>query len=139
MAKVLAVVAAVVGGAFAALAAVYFGLIPGLTTVAATSTTGGADGATSTGHVAPQLSPFFEELLAHLMDKDPARRPADAAEVAGILESGEESAWWRARSAAIRARAAGAPGPVCAQPNAINVLTTGARTKRIFFMSTLLQ
>jgi serine/threonine protein kinase/tetratricopeptide (TPR) repeat protein len=54
------------------------------------------------GEVNPQLSPFFEELLAQLLAKDRAERPADAQTVLGILEEGEESAWWKARSAAMR-------------------------------------
>src|SRR5439155_25930145 len=49
-----------------------------------------------------QLSPFFEELLAQLLEKDRDRRPAGAAEVALILDEGEESSWWRERSHAIR-------------------------------------
>jgi len=50
----------------------------------------------------PQLSPLFEELLAQLLEKDRDRRPANAADVARILDEGEESAWWRERSHAIR-------------------------------------
>ncbi len=51
----------------------------------------------------PQLSPFFEALLAQLLEKDRERRPASAQDVARILEQGEESMWWRERSRAIRA------------------------------------
>ncbi len=51
----------------------------------------------------PQISPFFEELIAQLLEKDREKRPASAADVARILDQGEESAWWRARSQAIRA------------------------------------
>jgi serine/threonine protein kinase/tetratricopeptide (TPR) repeat protein len=54
------------------------------------------------GEVNPQISPLFEELLAQLLAKDRAERPADADEVVRILEDGEESAWWKARSAAMR-------------------------------------
>jgi serine/threonine protein kinase/tetratricopeptide (TPR) repeat protein len=50
----------------------------------------------------PQLSPLFEELLAHLLDKDREKRPASAGDVARILADGEESAWWRERASAIR-------------------------------------
>ncbi len=51
----------------------------------------------------PQLSPFFEELLAQLLQKDRERRFAGAAHVAQILEDGEKSAWWRERSKELRA------------------------------------
>jgi tetratricopeptide (TPR) repeat protein len=54
------------------------------------------------GEVNPQLSPLLEELLAQLLAKDPAARPASAAEVAEVLDLGEESRWWRERAAAIR-------------------------------------
>jgi serine/threonine protein kinase/tetratricopeptide (TPR) repeat protein len=54
------------------------------------------------GRVDPQLSPFLEELVAQLLEKEPERRPASAADVARILEEGEVSAWWHERSAAIR-------------------------------------
>jgi serine/threonine protein kinase/tetratricopeptide (TPR) repeat protein len=54
------------------------------------------------GEVNPQLSPFFEDLLARLVEKDRDRRIASAEELARILDEGEDSAWWRARSAAIR-------------------------------------
>jgi tetratricopeptide (TPR) repeat protein len=50
----------------------------------------------------PQLSPFLEDLLAQLLEKDRAKRPASAEDVARILEEGEESAWWRERAVAIR-------------------------------------
>src|SRR5207244_4417547 len=50
----------------------------------------------------PQLSPFFEELLAQLLQKDPAKRFATAAEVARILDEGERSAWWKDRAKAVR-------------------------------------
>jgi predicted ATPase len=51
----------------------------------------------------PQLSPFFEELIACLLEKDPARRFSSAVELALALEEGEDSAWWRGREAAVRA------------------------------------
>jgi serine/threonine protein kinase/tetratricopeptide (TPR) repeat protein len=54
------------------------------------------------GEIAPQVSPFLEELVARLLEKDPDRRPASAAEVATILDRGEESAWWKARAVALR-------------------------------------
>jgi serine/threonine protein kinase/predicted ATPase len=50
----------------------------------------------------PQISPFLEELVANLLEKDPDRRPSSAAEVATILDQGEESAWWKSRALALR-------------------------------------
>lgn len=61
------------------------------------------------GDVTPQLSPFFEEFVAHLMRKDRDARPSSADEVVRILGDGEASDWWRARSAVLRARELGAP------------------------------
>ncbi len=55
------------------------------------------------GEVNPQLSPFFEDLLARLVEKDREKRIASAAELVRILEEGEDSAWWRERSQSIRA------------------------------------
>jgi tetratricopeptide (TPR) repeat protein len=52
----------------------------------------------------PQLSPFFEELVLQLLEKDPAKRVASAAEVARILDDGEKSSWWRERARAIRTK-----------------------------------
>jgi serine/threonine protein kinase/tetratricopeptide (TPR) repeat protein len=50
----------------------------------------------------PQLSPFFEELVLQLLEKDPARRIASAAELAQILDDGEKSTWWREKAKSIR-------------------------------------
>jgi serine/threonine protein kinase len=50
----------------------------------------------------PQLSPFLEEVVRTLLEKDRQRRFASADSVARVLESGEESEWWRERAAAIR-------------------------------------
>ncbi len=50
----------------------------------------------------PQLSPFFEEVVHNLLAKEPAARFAEARALLGVLEEGERSAWWRARSHAIR-------------------------------------
>src|SRR5262245_20434542 len=50
----------------------------------------------------PQLSPLFEELLTHLLEKDRDRRLSSASLVADVLEQGEESSWWRDRARAIR-------------------------------------
>jgi serine/threonine protein kinase/tetratricopeptide (TPR) repeat protein len=54
------------------------------------------------GDVNPQLSALFEELVAQLLEKDRDLRPPDAAHVARVLEEGEESAWWKERSQALR-------------------------------------
>jgi tetratricopeptide (TPR) repeat protein len=54
------------------------------------------------GELNPQLSPFFEDLLARLVEKDREKRIASAEDLLRILDEGEESAWWRGRSAAIR-------------------------------------
>lgn len=42
----------------------------------------------------PQLSPFFDRLLADLLRREPAGRPT-ARVVAERLDAGEASAWWR--------------------------------------------
>ncbi len=54
------------------------------------------------GEVEPQLSPFFEEVVHCLLAKDRDARFASADELLGVLEAGEESAWWHARAVAIR-------------------------------------
>jgi serine/threonine protein kinase/tetratricopeptide (TPR) repeat protein len=54
------------------------------------------------GELAPQLSPFLEELVAQLLEKDREKRPAAAAAVAAILDDGEASSWWKERASAIR-------------------------------------
>ncbi|MDJ0976867.1 MAG: protein kinase [Planctomycetota bacterium] len=54
------------------------------------------------GEVNPQLSPFFEELLKTLLAKEPAERISTAEALAGILDAGEDSAWWKERAKALR-------------------------------------
>jgi tetratricopeptide (TPR) repeat protein len=44
----------------------------------------------------PQLSPFFDALLAEMLARDPAQRPT-AAQVAARFEEGEVCDWWRAQ------------------------------------------
>ena len=44
--------------------------------------------------VVPDAPPFLDELTWTLVQKDPAARLQTAAEVADVLEHGEESAWW---------------------------------------------
>jgi tetratricopeptide (TPR) repeat protein len=45
----------------------------------------------------PELSPFFVELIAKLVEVDPDDRFASAEVTRGILESGERSQWWHTR------------------------------------------
>jgi len=63
--------------------------------------------------LAPQLSPFFDRLVADGLAREASRRPS-AAEVARRLVEGEAGAWWRATvdlaSAAGRGAAAEAEG-----------------------------
>lgn len=54
------------------------------------------------GDVVPALSPFFEELVATLLAKDPRERLASAAELRTTLELGEASEFWGRRAAAAR-------------------------------------
>lgn len=54
------------------------------------------------GSLVPQVTPFFEELVATLLEKDPERRFTDAAALAAVLRDGEASAWWRERESALR-------------------------------------
>ena len=54
------------------------------------------------GDVHPQTSPFFEEVVHCLLAKKREQRFADAATLASVLAEGEESAWWKERSRALR-------------------------------------
>src|SRR5690606_25561322 len=54
------------------------------------------------GTLVPQVTPFFEELVATLLEKDPERRFPDAATLARVLREGEASTWWRERQSALR-------------------------------------
>jgi serine/threonine-protein kinase len=56
------------------------------------------------GEFDPQITPFFEEVVATLLEKDRDRRFPDATALVEALEGGEASAWWQARSEEIRAR-----------------------------------
>ena len=55
------------------------------------------------GDINPQLSPFFEELVHTLLQKDRDDRFASAEVLAAILEEGEDSEWWHERAKAMRA------------------------------------
>ncbi|MHC4953456.1 MAG: serine/threonine-protein kinase [Planctomycetota bacterium] len=48
--------------------------------------------------VNPEISPFFSEVLSVLLSKDPRERFGSGAALRGVLEEGEEGAWWRSRS-----------------------------------------
>jgi tetratricopeptide (TPR) repeat protein len=52
----------------------------------------------------PRVSPFLEELVLGLIEKDPENRFASAGALLEALQEGEKSQWWRARSRAIRAK-----------------------------------
>jgi tetratricopeptide (TPR) repeat protein/tRNA A-37 threonylcarbamoyl transferase component Bud32 len=49
------------------------------------------------GTVNSTLTPFLDEIVANLLQKDPALRFESADSLAAALEDGEESDWWRAR------------------------------------------
>jgi len=51
----------------------------------------------------PQLSPFFEEVVHCLLEKDREKRFASARELASVLAEGENSAWWHGRASLLRA------------------------------------
>ncbi|MHC4862197.1 MAG: serine/threonine protein kinase, partial [Planctomycetota bacterium] len=55
------------------------------------------------GALNPQLSPFFEEAVHCLLEKEREARFPSAAELLQILEEGEDSRWWRERATSIRA------------------------------------
>lgn len=46
-------------------------------------------------HLRPRVSPFLEQLLLDLLQKQPDDRPRDALDLARILEQGERSEYWR--------------------------------------------
>ncbi len=52
----------------------------------------------------PQITPFFEEVVHRLLNKDPACRFQTAAELLEVLTLGEEGSWWRGRASEIRTR-----------------------------------
>ena len=51
----------------------------------------------------PQITPFFEQVLESLLNKNTAFRFASLGELADVLEAGESSVWWHKREAALRA------------------------------------
>ncbi|MCB9879966.1 MAG: serine/threonine-protein kinase PknK [Planctomycetes bacterium] len=50
-------------------------------------------------HLRARVSPFLEQLLLDLLQKDPDDRPRSAAELARLLEQGERSDWWKRHEA----------------------------------------
>jgi serine/threonine protein kinase/tetratricopeptide (TPR) repeat protein len=54
------------------------------------------------GEINPQLSAYFEEVVHTLLAKDRDERFADAATLLEVLESGEDSEWWKERAKALR-------------------------------------
>jgi hypothetical protein len=50
-------------------------------------------------HLRTRVSPFLEQVLLDLLQKDPDQRPRDASELARILEQGEHSDYWRRHEA----------------------------------------
>jgi hypothetical protein len=54
------------------------------------------------GRVQPQATPFLSELIHCLLAPERERRLADAGYVAGILDKGETSWWWKERALARR-------------------------------------
>jgi serine/threonine protein kinase/tetratricopeptide (TPR) repeat protein len=55
------------------------------------------------GEVNPQLSPFFEEVLKTLLQKEPEKRFTSAEDLLAALTEGEKSAWWHERAVRVRA------------------------------------
>jgi tetratricopeptide (TPR) repeat protein len=58
---------------------------------------------------APEVSPFFAEIVHQLLAKKPAGRFASAAELNRILDEGELSDWWREREKTLRTSTAKLP------------------------------
>ncbi len=60
------------------------------------------DKAPRIGTLAPQTTPFFEELVATLLEKQPERRFATAAELGEVLDGAEAGDWWAAVSVRVQ-------------------------------------
>lgn len=50
-------------------------------------------------HLRPRVSPFLEQVLLDLLQKNPDDRPRDAQDLARLLEQGERSEYWRRHEA----------------------------------------
>ncbi|MCE9635250.1 MAG: protein kinase [Planctomycetes bacterium] len=57
--------------------------------------------------VVPDLAPVLDQLAATLVEKNPADRIQTASEVLGVLEHGEESAWWKSSGRRMWSQSAG--------------------------------
>jgi tetratricopeptide (TPR) repeat protein len=56
------------------------------------------------GGVDGRLSPFIDEVVATLLQKDPSKRSFTAVSLDETLRNGESSSWWLARESAVRGR-----------------------------------
>jgi tetratricopeptide (TPR) repeat protein len=56
------------------------------------------------GDVDGRLSPFIDEIVATLLQKDPSNRSFTAASLDETLRNGESSSWWLERESAVRGR-----------------------------------
>jgi tetratricopeptide (TPR) repeat protein len=54
------------------------------------------------GEIDGRISPFIEEVVATLLEKDPAKRFFTATKLEQVLREGESSAWWLSREMAAR-------------------------------------
>ncbi|MBM4062230.1 MAG: hypothetical protein FJ265_14205 [Planctomycetes bacterium] len=93
-------------------------------------------------HLRAHVSPFLEQVLLDLLQKDPDRRPRDAAEVQRVLEQGEHSEYWRRHESRAPALASArrllrmrrpADAPFCgraAELAALDAALAGARAGR---------
>jgi len=59
------------------------------------------------GQVNSRITPFLEEVIACLMEKEPGRRFSSAGELASVLEEGAKAPWWRERERTLRTMARG--------------------------------
>ncbi len=55
------------------------------------------------GKLRPEISSFFEEVIAQLLEKSPERRFSSAHELLATLRDGDASLWWLARQKVLRA------------------------------------
>ncbi|MEM7246175.1 MAG: tetratricopeptide repeat protein [Acidobacteriota bacterium] len=55
------------------------------------------------GRLNPGISPFLEEVIDTLLQKQPDKRMASAAQLSRVVREGESSKWWRNRERSLRA------------------------------------